>query len=81
MGHQKPHRNNLCAAEFLKMQNIGPSPSGKATDFDSVIRGFEARRPSHKGYAKKIIHEKARFYRAFSRFEGGNSKATAVLFS
>ena len=27
---------------------IGLSPSGKATDFDSVTRGFESRQPSHK---------------------------------
>ena len=28
-------------------QNIGLSPSGKATDFDSVTREFESRQPSH----------------------------------
>ena len=29
-------------------QNIGDSPSGKATDSDSVIRVFESLIPSHK---------------------------------
>ena len=28
--------------------NIGASPSGKATDSDSVIRVFESLRPSHE---------------------------------
>ena len=32
----------------MRTKNIGPSPSGKATDFDSVIRGFESRRPSQQ---------------------------------
>ena len=30
-----------------KEKQIGLSPSGKATDFDSVTRGFESRQPSH----------------------------------
>ena len=33
---------------FTQKLYIGLSPSGKATDFDSVTRGFESRQPSHK---------------------------------
>ena len=31
---------------FLSKVTIGPSPSGKAQDFDSCIRGFKSRQPS-----------------------------------
>ena len=31
----------------IMQQNIGASPSGKATDSDSVIRVFKSLRPSH----------------------------------
>ena len=32
---------------FVSKKCIGASPSGKATDFDSVMRWFESSRPSH----------------------------------
>ena len=41
----KTGNEGLMTRRFLYM---GVSPSGKATDFDSVIRGFESRQPSHK---------------------------------
>ena len=34
--------------ESLKVHHTGISPSGKATDFDSVIRRFESCYPSQK---------------------------------
>ena len=36
-----------------KIKYIGLSPSGKATDFDSVTRGFESRQPSHEKSTRK----------------------------
>ena len=45
MGHHSRTGKHLCGYIF---KNDGPSPSGKATDFDSVTRGFESRRPSQK---------------------------------
>ena len=44
---------------MIRQKNIGVSPSGKATDSDSVIRWFESSYPSHgyhilyKEYASK----------------------------
>lgn len=38
---------SLILAIRLRISYIGLSPSGKATDFDSVTRGFESRQPSH----------------------------------
>jgi hypothetical protein len=32
----------------LSRRHVGASPSGKATDFDSVIRRFDPSRPSHQ---------------------------------
>ena len=41
------HRLSLfCQDDFLVFQCVGASPSGKATDFDSVIRRFDPSRPS-----------------------------------
>ncbi len=44
-------RANYCPPRFppgpcRRRRRIGASPSGKATDFDSVIRRFESSRPS-----------------------------------
>ena len=36
----------MAGLEFSVAIHIGMSPSGKATDFDSVMRGFESRHPS-----------------------------------
>ena len=38
-----------------KEKQIGLSPSGKATDFDSVTRGFESRQPSHVGAKSALL--------------------------
>ena len=45
---QSPGYSNL-----HKIQYIGLSPSGKATDYDSVTRGFESRQPSHEKSTRK----------------------------
>ena len=37
----------MAGLEVSLRLDIGMSPSGKATDFDSVMRGFESRHPSH----------------------------------
>ena len=44
--HQPPH-DNMQLKEYLVY--IGASPSGKATDSDSVIRRFESCYPSQSG--------------------------------
>ncbi len=46
--HLPPHTRmrSLIPAIRLRVPYIGLSPSGKATDFDSVTRGFESRQPS-----------------------------------
>ncbi len=36
---------------------FGPSPSGKAQDFDSCIRGFEPRRPSFTGIQEATVSD------------------------
>ena len=38
--------NDVSNLRDILTLHIGLSPSGKATDFDSVTRGFESRRPS-----------------------------------
>jgi hypothetical protein len=45
-----PHKRarSLIVTIKLRAPHIGLSPSGKATDFDSVTRGFESRQPSHE---------------------------------
>ena len=53
MGHQKPLKSSF--GGFNSIKYFGPSPSGKATDFDSVTRGFESRRPSQKKTIAKAI--------------------------
>ena len=46
-------------------QNIGDSPSGKATDSDSVIRVFESLIPSHeKRHTKRCAFFRALMLRA-----------------
>ena len=42
----------------LRVLHIGLSPSGKATDFDSVTREFESRQPSHSKKTKKIFGQR-----------------------
>ena len=46
-------------------QNIGASPSGKATDSDSVIRVFESLRPSQKRGFRSFLREFERFSALF----------------
>ena len=55
-----------------KKLNIGDSPSGKATDSDSVIRVFESLIPSHKRAIKKISPQKALIFQGFFAFFGQN---------
>ena len=49
---------------------FGDSPSGKATDSDSVIRVFESLIPSHKRAIKKISPQKALIFQGFFAFLG-----------
>ena len=43
------------------------SPSGKATDSDSVIRGFKSFHPNHLYVTKKITCQKSPIFRTFLR--------------
>jgi hypothetical protein len=50
-------------AETSKNASIGMSPSGKATDFDSVMRRFESYHPNHfQELLKTLIREVFIFY-------------------
>ena len=40
------HKAKFIALHLKIVFNIGVSPSGKAQDFDSCIRGFKSRHPS-----------------------------------
>ncbi len=41
------HPTRVCQRWQTLIFNIGLSPSGKAQDFDSCIRAFKSRQPSH----------------------------------
>ena len=58
--HSKRIKQRCCAVFF----HNGPSPSGKAEDFDSSIRRFKSGRPNQKPY--KIQRSFAGFCGAFS---------------
>ena len=45
----------------------GVSPSGKAADSDSVIRGFKSFHPNHLYVTKKITCQKSPIFRTFLR--------------
>ncbi len=46
----------LCVGSTPTTHPIGVSPSGKATDFDSVIRWFESIYPCHDPLAQSVEH-------------------------
>ena len=52
---------------------IGPSPSGKAQDFDSCTRGFESRRPSYKKKSESL------FLQVFQTFLSSPSEKTHIF--
>ena len=57
--------------------NIGVSPSGKATDSDSVIRWFKSSHPSHR--RGKASFERKQFLIAFFSFYAYRSSFAQIL--
>ena len=62
--------DKITQVKGTRVLHIGASPSGKATDSDSVIRVFESLRPSHE---KDIPHGMSFFVRF-----GGEDEDTRV---
>ncbi len=46
---------------LIETQYFGDSPSGKAADFDSAIRGFESLIPNHLN-KQILIHQNSKNY-------------------
>lgn len=60
-------KNNDIIIKLNQSIYSGVSPSGKAADSDSVIRGFKSFHPNHLYVTKLITYRKSPKFRAFLR--------------